>query len=435
MKKTTLVLAVILLLVSSMAFASGSGEGQGKVSLTMYAYNERTNPVEAPNWDYVLAAFKAAYPNIDLQIEFGFTEAYHQKLQAKVVAKQVNDIVFLWPDKRTAYITGSKMMKDLRPLLKGHENEFVPGALAPQGAAGEIYEVPEQVTDCHVMYTNTKLLKQLGLTFPKTYDELLAQAPKILAAGLIPIAMDDKDGWQMQSCFLGALIGRTGGNAWFDKALVGKTAKFTDPEFVNALTVIDQLSKAKMFSPGIVQASYGIAEGDFAAEKAVYFIDGGWRVNALNGDLKPEQYTDLELNVFPDLPAAMQHGTSGSTPQVTGTGYGMRADLTGVKEQAAWAWIWFYSGPVGSAIRQGFGAVPAYKMPPRTDLKLPTQKLMTFLGKTPGVYVVDSVMSPEAMGVLQPAMQEILLGRKTPQQVASDFEAWVAANEPSRKAK
>ncbi len=432
MKKTTLIIAAIVVL-GSMVFV-GCAKTEGKVSLTMYAYNERTNPVEAPNWDYVLAAFKAAYPNVDLQIEFGFSDAYHQKLQAKVVAKQVNDLVFIWPDKRTAYITGAKMMKDLRPYLKGREAEFVPGALAPQGSAGEIYEVPEQVTDCHVMYTNTKLLKQLGLTFPKTFDELLAQAPAILKAGLIPVAMDDKDGWQLQSCFLGALVGRTGGNAWFDKALKGE-AKFTDPEFVNALTVIDQMAKAKMFSPGIVQASYGIAEGDFATEKAVYMIDGGWRVNALNGDLKETQYADVDLNVFPDLPADMQHGTPGSTPQTTGTGYGMRADLSGAKAEAAWNWIWFYAGPVGSAIRQGFGAVPAYKMPPRADLKLPTQKLMTFLGQTPGVYVVDSVMSPEAMGQLQPAMQEILLGRKTPQQVAADFETWVAANEPTRKGK
>lgn len=434
MRKTTFALAVVLMIVAAGAFAAGGQEaaGGGKVSLTMYAYNERTNPVEAPNWDYLLKAFQAQYPAVDLSIEFGFTDAYHNKLQAKVAANQINDIVFLWPDKRTAYITGTGKMLDLTARLKGHEKEFVPGALAPQLGGKAIWEVPEQVTDCEVMYTNTKLLKQLGLTFPKTLDELLAQAPTILNAGLIPIAMDDKDGWQIQSCLLGALIGRTGGNAWFDKALSGKGGSFTDAAFVDALTVIDKLARAEMFSPGIVQASYGVAEGDFATEKAVYMIDGGWRVNALNGDLKDSQYADVDLNTFPDL-GAMQKGTAGATAQVTGTGYGMKGDLTGAKADAAWAWIWFYAGPVGSAIRQGFGAVPAYIMPPRADLKLPTQKLMTFLAKTPGVYVVDSVMSPDAMAQLQPALQELILGQKTPQQVATEFEAWVAKNESTRK--
>ncbi len=55
------------------------------------------------------------------------------------------------------------------------------------------------------MYVNTRLLKDLGLTFPKSLDELLKQGPAIAAKGLIPIAMDNKDGWQMQSCLLSGL--------------------------------------------------------------------------------------------------------------------------------------------------------------------------------------------------------------------------------------
>jgi raffinose/stachyose/melibiose transport system substrate-binding protein len=434
MRKATVLLGVLLLLAVPLVFSGGQGEAAkgGKITLTMYAYNERTSPVEAPNWDYVLKAFLAQYPNIDLKIEFGFTEPYHNKLQAKLVAGQIDDISFLWPDKRTGKVTGSGMIKDLRPWLKGHENEFVPGALVPQGPNGEIYELPEQVTDCHVMYTNTKLLKDLGFTFPKTLDELLAQGPKILAADMIPIAMDNKDGWQMQSCLLGALVERTGGKAWFDKAIKGNGASFSDPEFVNALAVIDALARNKMFSPGINQASYGVAVTDFANEKALYTIDGGWRVNAFKGVLTPEQKEVVELFTFPNTPN--MKGTPNSTSTVTGTGYGMSNKLTGAKAEAAWAWIWFYSGPVGSAIRQGFGALPAYKMPPRTDLDLMIQKLAAFVAKTPGGYVVDSVMDAEGMGgVLHPLLQELIFGQKTPKQVADTYETWVKANDSGRK--
>lgn len=420
-----------------MSFATGQSESAatagGKVTLSMYAYNDRTSPVEAPNWDIILSSFRAQYPDVDLQVQYGFSDAYHNKLQAMVAANQIPDIVFLWPDKRTAYITETGKMMDLTPYVKPHESEFMPGALAPQLGGKAIWEIPEQITDTHVMYANDKLLKQLGLTFPKTYSDLLAQGPTIAKAGLIPIAMDDKDGWQVQSCLLGQLIGQTGGNSWFDKALSGKGGSFTDPEFVNALTVLSQLAKANMFSPGIVQASYGVAEGDFANEKAVYMIDGGWRVNALNGDLKESQYGDISMHTFPNLPASMSHGVPGNSPQVVGTGYGMRGDLTGAKAAAAWNWIWYYSGPVGSAIRQGFGAIPAYKMTSSSNMKPLTKDLVTFLGKTPPVYVVDSVMSPDAMAQLQPAMQELIIGNKTAQQVASDFEKWVAANEPTRK--
>ena len=303
--------AFFLFAVAMMATAQAQ-----KVTLTLYAYNERSNPVEAPNWDYALNIFRSTYPNIDLKIDFGFTEPYHAKLRAMVAANQIPDVMFLWPDRRTAYITATGKVKDLRPYIKGHEKEFAPGALNPQGANGEIWELPEQVTDTHVMYVNTKLLQRLNLTFPKTLDELIAQGETIRSAGLIPIAMDDKDGWQVQSCLLGALVERTGGKAWFQKAIKGRDAKFTDPAFVNALSVIDTLAKNKMFSPGIVQATYGAAESDFANEKAVYMIDGGWRVNALVGDMKPEQKQNVQLMTFPDVPN--MKGTSGSTAQVPG---------------------------------------------------------------------------------------------------------------------
>jgi len=434
MRKTVFAAIIALLAVTCLAFAGGTPEPKaaagGKVTLSMYAYNERTNPVEAPNWDYALGIFRATNPDVDLQIEFGFTEPYHDKMKIMVAANQIPDLMFLWPDKRTGYLTEKGLAKDLTPYVKGHEKEFVPGALAPQ-IAGGLWEIPEQVTDCHVVYTNTKLLKQLGLTYPKTFEEMVKQAPAILAKGLIPVAMDDKDGWQMQSCLLGALIERTGGKAWFDKAIKGKEGKFTDPEFVNALSVIETMAKNKMLSPGIVQADYGVAVTDFANEKAVYMIDGGWRVNALVGVVKPEQKKDIELNTFPDL--AGMKGTPGSTSSVVGTGYGMSASLTGAKAEAAWKWIWFYAGPVDSAIRQGFGANPAYILPKRTDLDPLILKLIDFVNKTPGGYVVDSVLDADGMKVIQPAMQELILGSKTAQQVAAEFEKWVAANDSGRK--
>jgi raffinose/stachyose/melibiose transport system substrate-binding protein len=399
------------------------------VALSLYAYYDKTNTGEAAKWDALVKSFKAKYPNVTLLIQSGFGNAYHDKLRAFVLINQIPDVVYLWADNHTNYITGTGKMMDLLPYLKGHESEFVPGALAPQYGGKAVWEVPQSVTNPHVIYTNNKLLKRLGLTFPNTFDELIAQSQKIRNAGLVPIAMDDKDGWQVQSCLLGALIGRTGGNGWFDRAISGVGGSFTDPEFVDALTVISQMAKAKMLSPRIVQADYGVAAREFTNERAVYMIDGDWRVTGLNSDLKQFQYKDISLNTFPDLPASMQHGVSGATSRISAPGYGMRGDLTDAKADAAWNWIWFYSGPIGSAIRQGFGDIPAYILPPGANSKPLTQALYAFQNKTPAVYTVDAVMSSDAMmNHLQPALKELILGHKTPEQVASEFEMWVAAN-------
>jgi len=402
-----------------------------KIKLKMYEYQNLTDKVEVANWEELLEAFSKENPDIEFEFEYGYDEPYHNKLQTMAIAGQIPDLAFLWPGKRTGYITGQGLIKDLSPWIKGHEAEFAAGALAAQGPNGEIYELPEQMTATHVMYSNDKLMKELGLTFPKTLDELIAQGESIRAAGLIPIAMTNKAGWQMQSCLLSALTERAGGMGWYDKAIAGDGASFADPEFVNALAVIDTLAKNEMFMPGINQADYGAALTEFVTEKAVYYIDGGWRVNNLVGELKDEQKEYMSLNTFPEIPN--QKGQAGSTAAVAGTGYGMNANLEGEKAEAAWKWIWFYSGPVGSKIRQTHGALPAYNLPPNDDLDVMIKKLNTFVAETPAGYVIDAKMDAEGMGMLHPAIQEMILGAKTPEQVAQEYEDWVVANDSNRK--
>ena len=426
-----LLLAALALL--ALAPAAGAAE---KVTLTLFMYRDVTAP-EAGTWDLVLEGFKKANPGIDIQAEYLFNDPYHQKLRAMAQADQLPDVFFLWPDKKTGFANGLEggkpLAKDLRPYLKGHESEFVPSALAPQGRNGEIFELPEQVTATHVLYVNNALLKKLGLAFPKTMDELIAQGPKIRAAGLVPIAMANKDGWEMQSCLLSALTERAGGIDWYNKAIKGEGASFADPQFANALDVIKQLSDKEMFAPGINQMEYAVASQMFAAEKAVYYIDGGWKVNELQQTLTPEQKQNVTLETFPAIPN--QKGQAGSTALVAGTGLAMNAKLTGAKAEAAWKFVYWYAGPGGAEIRMAGGALPAFKVDVK-KLAKPVdplvQKLQAFLASHPYGWVIDSKMDGEGMKVLHPDIQEMMFGKKSPKQVADEYESWVKQHDTNR---
>ena len=233
----------------------------------------------------------------------------------------------------------------------------------------------------------------------------------------------------MQSCLLSALVERTGGREWFDKARIG-AASFTDPEFVEALQVIKTLQDEDMFSPGINQAEYGQALTAFVNEEAVYFIDGGWRTSNLTSEMTPQQHEYVAYHVFPTLPS--ERGQANSTAIVAGTGFGMNDSLSGEKAEAAWKWIYFFAGPEGSTIKANQGWLPAVKIDLPADSPLLTKKLSTFLNFTPGGYVVDAVMDAEGMGVLHPAIQEMMFGNKSAQDVAAEYEDWVAANDSGR---
>ena len=426
--------ASIALLATAFVFAGGGSEGdemqaEEVITLQVQHYLDLADSVSSSNFEEVVDAFHAAHPNIRLEFDYLFDEAYHNKLQSTAIADQLADVVFLWPGERTGQVTGSGAIKDLRPWVDNMSAEFSPAALAPQGPNGEIWELPEQVTATHVMFTNERLLDELGLEFPATLEELIAQGDAIRDAGYIPIAMDNGGGWQMQSVLLSALVERTAGREWVDRARVGD-AGFGDPEFVEAVAAVQALAENEMFSPGINQAEYGLALTDFVTERAVYFIDGGWRVSNLAGELNPEQHEYVALNVFPALPN--ERGQAGSTSVIAGTGFGMNADLEGARAEAAWEWIYWFSGPEGSTIKAQQGWLPAVQIDLPDDSPVMTLKLLDFITATPGGYVLDGVLNGEGMAVLQPALQEMIFGNLTPQEVGDRYETWVAANEPSR---
>ena len=432
MKKGLSVL-FMLLCAASVAFAAGEAESSssdGPITLQAYHYRDLTNDITTTNWEELMAGWEENFPNIKLEFEYLFNDPYHDKLQSMAVAGQLPDVMFLWPGKRTGYVTGQGLVKDISPWVNKVKDQFAPAAVAAQGPNGEMWELPEQVTATHVMFTNTKILDELGLEFPETYAELLAQGPAIRDAGYIPIAMDNKDGWQMQSCFLSALVARTGGKKWLDAARTG-SASFTDDEFVSALAVINEMSEKDMFSPGINQADYGEALDAFSAGEAVYLIDGGWRTNELVKLMPEDAYTYVEYNVFPAL--SNEGGIKASSAIIAGTGIGMNAKLDGAKAEAAWEWIYYFAGPVGSTIKAGQGWLPAVKIDLPSDIPPLLASLSTFLNSTPGGYVIDGVMDAEGMGILHPAIQEMMFGNKTPAQAAADYENWVASNDSSRK--
>ncbi|HUX20530.1 MAG TPA: extracellular solute-binding protein [Spirochaetia bacterium] len=438
MRKTLCFAAAVLVIAATGSFANGQSEGTSgssssssntKVTLSLYNYVDVTSP------DYVvfqqlLTGFQQKYPDITLNVQNLFNEPYHQKLQAMAVAGEIPDLVYLWPSARTGYVTSRGLVKDLTSYLGSNKADFQPSAVAAQGPNGQLWELPQAAsTATTVVYTNNALLQKLGLSYPKTLADLVAQSAKIRAAGLVPIAMADKDGWQTESCLLSTLVGRLGGNAWIVNANAKSAgASFTDPQFVDAVGIVKQMSDAKLFPQGITTMDYGQALQLFEQQKAVYMIDGDWRVSQMEKDLSPDVQKSISLNTFPTIPNQVAGDTISNIPS---TGYGMNAKLSGPKADAAWKWIWFVAGPDGAAIHLKTGLIPAYQKldVAQFNLGILTSKLVSFYKDVAGTQtVLDGIMDPKVIGILNPDLQVLMLGQKDPNQVAQDVANWYKQN-------
>ena len=426
MKK--LLLSIIILMLALSCGKSEKTE-DGVVTLVGFRQIDPAHPQHKESMD-IMEAFEKSHTNIKIEWEFVSGEAYHQKFQAMTAAGIIPDIFTIYLGSRTAYITDRGLVKDITPYTDKVKSEYNENIWDAQGDNGEIYFVSPNLAVAHVMYVNTKILDELGLTFPKTHEELIAQGEIIRNAGYTPIAFGNSADWVMNSLFFSAIVARYGGTEWFDKAMKGD-AKFSDANFVNALKIIDELQKEKMFSPGINQLAHSLALEEFVQGKALYLIDSAWRVPVMKGAMTEEQLETTDMKVYPAVPGETFPNSSVVT---LGEGVGMSAKLEGAKADAAWEFMYFDTGAIGSDMKMKSNTVTTYNLDmTKYDLDPLTTKYIKFIEETPMGYVIDAKMDAEGMGVLNPAIQEMLLGNKTPEEVANEYEAWVAENDSNRK--
>lgn len=424
-RKTGLLLCVLA--CSLVVFASCAGA----VTIKWLHYYDITAPGAEVELE-IIQNFAKLNPDIKLEIETLYDEAYHQKLAALAAAGQLPDVIYLWPAERTGKITRSGLIADLYPFLGDDIDKFVPAAVAPQ-LLGRLHELPTKSgTASHMLYVNTELLDRLGLAMPQTYKELKAMVPAIRGAGLEAIAIPAKPTWVMQSCLLSAIVGRTAGDEWLMKAVKGE-ASFTDEGFVWALEIVEEMYATGLILESNVLLGYGDGPNVFAEDKAVFYIDGDWRVGAFaavpDGLMTPEKQEKITLTVLPDF--AGQVGPSSSTSFVPSTGLGMKAGLSQEKAEAAWKLIYYYAGPWASKRRLTGGDTkpPSLTNLDISDVQLPpmVQNTFAFYAPHPPTLILDAVIPADGVQRINTGLQELALGDITPEKLAAEIEAAVAS--------
>ncbi len=429
MKKKICSVLVFLVILSMGAYAQ-------KTTITVFDYIDATAPGYAEN-EAIWQKFIDENPDITLVKEELSNEPFHQKLAAYVAAGTLPDVIYMYPSGRSTALHEQKLVKDLAPLLgKDFLSNFIPSVTDPSGQKGKyLAELPQSITYTTVMFTNTKLLSDLGLKVPSTYAELKAMAPKLKAKGIRPVLMANKDDWVMQSCLFSTIVGRMLGDEWIDNALAGKV-KFTDKDFVKALEFVQTMYKDGVIGRDTIQISYGEAPALFAEGKAAFFIDGDWRQNAFLTDassgkalIDPKlQQTDFGFYNFPAIPGEKNPGVASA---VLGCGYGISASIPAGsdKEKAAVRLLkYLYSADVQRQYLELGRYITSRKDVKSDKLEPFTMKMVQYHDSVPKTcYVLDGALDTSIYTPLNLGLQQIGLGTKTPEEVAQSIQAAVDA--------
>ena len=436
---------VLLVIGTSVIGCRRDRETDGRIRLTVLDYTDNTlaNAAADRRWIF-FDTFAVENPDVALVKEDLFNEPFHNKTEAYAASGNMPDVLYVWPSGRSTSLHANRLLKDLGPLIDKDNlrDKFLPTAMDPsQQASGYLSMIPLGITATHAFYVNLEVLADAGLEPARTYEELKAQVPILREKGYETVLMANRDAWVMQSCLFSMVAGRFGGEGWEQKILNGE-ARFTDPDFVNALEFIRTLYTDRVLAPSSLGMSYGDGPGLFATNRGAYYIDGDWRSGSFLTDsdtgmalISPQRQTNILVTVFPDIEGAKLNR---STSTILGTGWAMSATIPegSPREDAAWRLIKWLTGP--EVLTRSFvnGGVST---PSRVDIDYsslnvePITIAIANLGKeyTTSTIVIDGIFHSDIFNPLNDGLQELGLGSKTPQQVAADvqraFEAGRAA--------
>ncbi|MDR1655171.1 MAG: extracellular solute-binding protein [Treponema sp.] len=415
--------------------------GEGQVELRVLNYFDMTSANVSKEETFIWEPFLAANPDIKIVREDLFNDPFHNKVEAYAAAGQLPDIIYAWPSGRSSTLHTRKLLKDLTPLIMkdGLDKVLVAGALDGSGQeGGYVGELARAITSSHAFYVNNEVLRDAKLSPAKTYAELKAQVPALRAKGYETVIMANQDTWVMQSCLFSMVAGRFGGEGWEKKILSGK-AKFTDPDFVNALKFIKTLYDDEVLSRSSLTTGYGDGIGQFATNKSAYYIDGDWRIGAFITDsstrqalISPDRQNNFQITVFPDIEGAK---INKSTSGILGTGWGINASIPAdsPREEAAWRLVKWLSGKEVQSFLLETGGITTST---RTDIDLSSIKLepLQVAGSNLAMQysittsVIDGAFVGPVHEPINDGLQAIGMGTQTPEQVAQAaqkaLEAW-----------
>jgi raffinose/stachyose/melibiose transport system substrate-binding protein len=136
---------------------------------------------------------------------------------------------------------------------------------------------------------NKAIFDANGIAEPQTWDELIAAAEKLKAAGIMPFANGTATAWQNETTLFD-LTSSIMGRSFYEDLVAGK-ADFTDPRFIDAMNHLKQISA--YFPDGFIGLDYPSAQQLFSSGMAAMFAGGSYELATFK-----TQNPDIELGVF-----------------------------------------------------------------------------------------------------------------------------------------
>jgi raffinose/stachyose/melibiose transport system substrate-binding protein len=234
-------------------------------------------------------AFDAAHPGDTVNIQFVNNDNYKTQIANAMTAGNEPQIFWTWG--------GGPLQQDITagkvtPLATTSEvsggssylSQFLPSSLGAVTVNGEVYGIPIQGTQPVYFFYNKKVFSQYGLSFPKTWAQLLSDVSVFKSHGVAPISLAGGSTWP-ELMFLEYLADRIGGPSVADAIQSNQANAWSNPAVTEALTDIQTLVKDGAFQTGYTTLQdNGTNDALVYTGKAAMQLMGDWDISSILGE-------------------------------------------------------------------------------------------------------------------------------------------------------
>ena len=186
----------------------------------------------------------------------------------------------------------------------GWREEFHESSWECNRVDGRDYMIPDSIGTTTIIWYNSKLFRDLGMSVPETWDDFVELCREAKAAGLVPISAGNNEKWPLGNW--GAhIVSRVGGEDLYRDVMELKPGtRFANPDFIKGLTYLHQLVQEGFFNEGVIGLSDEEGQMLFRAEQALFHPIGAWVI-----DMFINEVPDLEFDYC--LPLGVKPSPSG----------------------------------------------------------------------------------------------------------------------------
>lgn len=398
---------------------SAEGETTEISMMTLWAEDNQENI--ATSVREALAKFQEDHPDIVVNVEsIGDQTAYYTKIKTLAASNSLPD-VFVCKGSELAAFAKNGLVAPLDDILDGEwKDGFIPSSFDDLSTDGSIYAVPYSMLSTHVIYYNKEILKDAGYeSFPTDWKEFTAMLEAIKEKGITPIALGNKEPWVAESCIMSCLGDRFTGSEWFQSIMDGSGAKFTDPEFVEALGAMQELGG--YFNTDMNSLNNDQQKTLYFNGEAAMFMEGSWAVGAVAAG--PEDIAaNTEVAVLPAVEGGK--GVAQATSGGSGSGFAVGINNFEEKKEAIAQLLQALSGEDYSQSIAAKGEPVAFRVEDYdksqvSELALRYGEMADGLAFTP---IYDSFLDPAVVEVMNSNLQELLIGAVSPEDCAKNIQ-------------